>query len=141
MPVATPVTPLLAEFGDKKVPEPETSVHTPLPIIGLLPFKVTVEVQIFELAPADATVGGRSLITATVEVDGGHVPLEIVHWKTLVPAASPTTPELGELGVVIDPLPEIKFHKPVPITGVFPAKFADDEQTVCVIPALETVGF
>ncbi len=46
----------------------------------------------------------------------------IVHWKVFVPTLNPVTPDVGEVGVVIVPLPAIKVHKPVPIEGVFPAK-------------------
>ncbi len=46
----------------------------------------------------------------------------MVHWNVLVPTANPVTPEVGELGVVIVPVPAIKVHNPVPTTGVLPAK-------------------
>jgi len=88
-----------------------------------------------------AVVGKTSLIMATVEVDGGHVPLVIVHWNTLVPIEIPVTPELGEDGIDITPVPESKLQTPVPITGELPANVAVPIQIVCVEPALATVGY
>jgi hypothetical protein len=40
----------------------------------------------------------------------------------LVPVEIPVTAEVGEVGVVITPVPETKVHKPVPTTGVLPVK-------------------
>lgn len=108
---------------------------------GAFALSVIVVVHILEFVPAAETVGGKSRIIATVEVDGGHVPLEIVHWKIFVPGDKPVTPEVANVGVVIAPPPEINVHKPLPTAGVLPAKVADEEQTVCVVPALEIVGF
>ena len=140
MPVVIPVTEEFGEVGDVNTPAPDTNDQTPLPVTGVLPLSVTVEVQMFELLPAADTVGGMSLIIATVDVDGGQVPLDIVHWKTFVPGDKPVTLEFGEDGVVMAPPPDTRLHNPVPIPGVFPDKVADEEQTVCVVPALDTVG-
>ena len=64
----------------------------------------------------------------------------MVHWKTFVPVEIPVTPLVGELGVVITPVPETKVQTPFPITGVLPDKVAVPAQIVCVKPALDTVG-
>ena len=66
----------------------------------------------------------------TVEVDGGHVPLDMVHWNKLTPNDKPVTPELAEDAVVTVPVPEITVQLPVPTIGTFPFKLAVDAQTV-----------
>jgi hypothetical protein len=140
VPVVIPVTPLFGEVGDVNTPAPDTNDQLPVPVTGVLALSVMVDVQMLDVLPADEIVGGTSLFITTVEVDGGHVPLEIVHWKELTPNPKPVIPEVGEVGVVIVPLPDIKVHSPVPTIGAFPAKVAVDVQTVWVDPALETVG-
>jgi len=77
---------------------------------------------------------------ATVEVDGGQVPLEIVHWKTFVPVLSAVIPVVGDVGVIIVPPPDTNVHKPVPTTGVLPVIVAVAKHNVCVLPALARVG-
>ena len=62
------------------------------------------------------------MIMSTRSDEDGHEPLLMVHIKVLVPTLKPVTVEVGELGVVMVPLPAIKVHKPVPVTGVLPAK-------------------
>lgn len=51
----------------------------------------------------------------------GQTPLLMVHWKTFVPIAIAVTADVFNVGVVTVAPPEINVHKPVPITGVFPA--------------------
>ena len=65
------------------------------------------------------------VIWETEAAQGGF---EMVHAKTLVPAVSPVMPDVGELGVVIVPGPEIFVHKPVPTAGAFAA--------IVAVPAL-----
>ncbi len=48
------------------------------------------------------------------EVQGGF---EMDQVKTLVPAVNPVICDVGEVGVVIAPLPETKTQRPVPLTG------------------------
>lgn len=57
-----------------------------------------------------------------VDVEFGQEPLPIAHWNTFTPTPSAVTGELGELGEVIVPAPEISDHVPVPTAGVFAAK-------------------
>ena len=67
------------------------------------------------------------MITSSKE--GVHDPLEIVQRKVLEPTPSAVNPDVGEVGVVIVAVPEIKVHIPVPVVGVFPARVAVVEQT------------
>ncbi len=46
----------------------------------------------------------------------------MVHWKVLVPTLNPVTPDVGDEGVVMVPVPAMSVHNPVPVTGEFPAK-------------------
>lgn len=50
----------------------------------------------------------------------GHAPFEIVHWKIFEPVDNPFTFEVSKPGVAGIPVPEIKDHDPVPISGVLP---------------------
>lgn len=59
----------------------------------------------------------------TSSVEAAQGALEMVHLNVQAPAR-PVSPEVGELGVVIVPVPEINVHNPVPTAGVFPARVA-----------------
>ena len=54
----------------------------------------------------------------------------IVQRNVFAPTDNPVTPDVGELGVVTDPVPAMTVHAPVPTVGVFPAKVAVVAQTV-----------
>ena len=63
------------------------------------------------------------IITSSVEAVQGE--LDIVQRKVAVPGtAKPVIHEVGEDGVVIVAVPEIKDHTPVPTVAVLPAKVA-----------------
>jgi hypothetical protein len=139
-PTLNPVTP---EFGDEGVvivPVPETKVHKPVPVVGVLPASVAVVPQMVWFRPALETVGAPTPVMVTVDEEDVQGELLMVHWKTLAPIPNPVTPEVGEEGVVIVPVPETRVHKPVPVVGVFPASVAVVPQTVWLEPALEAVG-
>ena len=76
------------------------------------------------------TVGFGSTLIVTWSDEDGHVPLEIVHWKTFAPTVRPVTAEVAEFGLMIVPVPEISVHTPVPTAGTFPANNEEDEQIV-----------
>lgn len=61
------------------------------------------------------------MITSSSEVQGALV---IVHLNVLAPTPRAVRPEVGDVGVVIVPDPDIKVHNPVPTAGVFPARVA-----------------
>lgn len=60
-------------------------------------------------------------------VQGG---LEIVHSNTFGPTPNPVTPDVGDPGVVIVPVPLTSVQVPVPVVGVFPARVAVVPQTL-----------
>ena len=64
----------------------------------------------------------------------------IVQRNVLAPTPNPVTPELGELGAVIVPLPLTKLQMPVPTVGVFPANVVVAVHNDWSGPALAVVG-
>jgi len=132
---------VFGKVGEVIVPAPDTKVQLPVPIAGVLPFNVATVAQTVCDAPALDAVGVKKRVIDTVDVDGGQVPLLIVHWKIFVPKPSAVNPVVGEDALLIKPEPETKFHKPVPIAGVFAAMVAvDTAQILCETPAFATVG-
>lgn len=78
-------------------------------------------------------IEGRSFTTiAIVAVEAAHGALEIVHAKILVPDPNPVTVVLGEVGLVIVPVPEMSVHKPVPTVAELALiiVFGDETQIV-----------
>ncbi len=82
------------------------------------------------MVPALAVVGAATPVIVTDEEDAVQGELEIVHWKTLAPTPSAVTPDVGDDGVVIAPVPLTSVHTPVPVVEVFPARVAVVPQTV-----------
>jgi hypothetical protein len=138
-PILKAVMPDVGDEGDVIIPLPETKLQAPVPITGVLPAKVAVVAHTVCDTPAFEIVGGELRIIATVELDVPQL-LEMVHWKTLVPVLIPVTPEAGEVGLVMAPLPDTNVQLPVPTAGVFPAKVAVEVQIVCEEPAVAAVG-
>jgi hypothetical protein len=80
--------------------------------------------QIVLLAPALAVAAMFTLIL-TVLIEGAQEPLEIVHCKVEVdPIVNPVTPELNAAGVVTTAVPAVTVQRPVPLTGLLPARVA-----------------
>ena len=129
---------IVAELG------PETCVHTPVPVTGVLAAMVAVvSPQKVWFGPAFAVVGIAELITITVLVEAVHVPLEMLHWRTYVPMIIPVVVVVAEFGLVMvgELGPLIILHVPVPVKGTFPAiTVVATLQRFCVGPAFEVVG-
>lgn len=64
----------------------------------------------------------------------------MVHLNVFNPILKPVTCDEGVVGAVTELVPVTTLHAAVPTIGEFADKVAEDEQTVCVIPALATVG-
>jgi len=61
------------------------------------------------------------MTTSSVDAEQGE--FVIVHRNVVeLPTVKPVTPEVGDDGVVIVPLPDIFVQVPLPTAGVFPAK-------------------
>jgi len=139
-PLLKPVTGLFEEAGVVTEDVPVTTVHTPVPVIGVLALRVAVLAHTVCTVPALETVGETSPIMVTVLADVGHTPLEIVHTKLFVPLLNPVTVLFGEAGFVTEDVPVTTVHKPVPVIGVLALSVAVLAHSVCVVPALEAEG-
>jgi hypothetical protein len=71
------------------------------------------------LDPAFEMEGSATPVIVTLDAEAVHGLLLIIHRKTFGPVPRPVMVVLGSAGLVIVPLPEIRVHKPVPVTGVF----------------------
>ena len=80
-PTPSNITCELGEVGVTTKPGPVTTFQTPTPIAGALPAKFAVVelAQILCVGPALDTVGFASRTMATVELDDGQTPFEMVH--------------------------------------------------------------
>jgi hypothetical protein len=140
VPVPTPVMVVVGEVGVVIVPVPLISVHVPVPTVGEFPAIVKLVLQLTCVGPAFEVVGAAIPVIVTVDVEGVQGGFEIVHSKTFGPTPNPVTPDVGEVGVVIVPVPLTNVHNPVPTVGVLPANVAVVAQTLCGGPAIEVVG-
>lgn len=129
-PILNPLTPGLAEVLEVNVPLPEITLHTPVPKAGRFPSKLDEVEQIVESIPAFATLGNGSTFIVTVSVEFGQIPFEIVQTNVFIPTLNPVTFEVGEVGVVIVPVPLILLHVAVPVVGLFPLSSVLEAQSV-----------
>jgi hypothetical protein len=139
-PTLNPLTGELFKLLFESVEVPVRTDHDPTPIDGVFPFRVAVETQSVWLLPAFAVVGRSSRVTETVEVEGGHTPFVMFHWKIFEPTLNPLTDELFKVLFESDDVPVKTDHEPTPIDGVFPLSVAVETQSVWLLPALAGVG-
>jgi hypothetical protein len=108
-------------------PVPDTIVHAPVPITGVLAARVTV-VRPHVAAPvwsgpALAIVGVWLKVILTSSLDGAQGVLVIVHLRTYVVPAVPVKVLVGlESAVIVPPVPDTIDHAPVPTTGLLAAR-------------------
>jgi hypothetical protein len=107
--------------GSAIVPPPLTTLQFPVPITGVLPARVAVDVQIVWLDPASAVVGGLNTVMVRSSVEAAQVPLLVVQRRTLAPKPRPVTAEAGLADVVMIAVPETTVQFPVPVVGVLAA--------------------
>jgi hypothetical protein len=119
---------------------PEAVVHSPVPLIGLLPANIAVVKQVVWFIPATDGVGLANLVIVTVLSLGAQAPFEIVHLNTLAPMPKLDTLLLFEVGLFTVPAPLTNAHTPVPIVATLPFKLAVVAQTDWSVPALEVEG-
>lgn len=129
-----------------------TNCPMPLNISNCIPFEITgIETENSPLFGLGHTLIDTSLclefsipqeltVIPTVEDEGVHKPLDIVHAKICDPVGIPLTIVLGEPGELIVAVPLTKVQIPDPVVGVLAFKVADVAQMVCEGPALEIVG-
>ena len=122
-PAVSPVTVLVADVGVVMTAPLEGPImlHKPLPIEGVLPANVKLPVLHWLIAvPATEAVGGWSFVNVMSFCVLGQATLLIVQRRVaLVPAAIPVTVVVGELTLVIEAVPDIKLHVPVPGEAAF----------------------
>ena len=139
-PTPRAVNPDVADVGLVMVPEPEINVHKPVPVTGTFPARVAVVAHTDWSGPAAAIVGAVTTVIITSSVEGAQGAFDIVQRKVFAPTPRAVRPEVGDVGVVMVPEPEINVHKPVPAKGVFPARVAVVAHTVWSGPAAAVVG-
>lgn len=139
--------PVILVVADKEfviTPVPETKVHAPVPIVGVLAFIVVVgdEMQSVCEEPAFEDVGVLFTTIDIVDEEAAHGAFEMVHWKIFVPNPKPVIDVVGERELVIVPLPETKVQTPVPTVAAFAAinVFGLVIHNVWLVPALAIVG-
>ncbi len=81
-------------------------------------------------------------LIVTVDTEGAHGALEMVHAKTLFPNPKPVIEVVGESELVITPVPETNVQTPVPTVAVFAVinVFGLVIHSVWLEPALAIVG-
>jgi hypothetical protein len=140
LPRPNAVTVVFGDPGLAMVPAPLTTVHFPVPMVGMLPLNgAVVPPQMIWSLPAFAVVGIPVPVMVTVLVEELQGGLAMVHLNTFGPIPKPVTVDVGEFGLVIVPCPLTSTHVPVPAVAVFAAKVASVPQTVWAEPALDIV--
>lgn len=122
VPELIPVIVVVAEALAVMTPLPLTTLHDPVPVVGVLAVNVAV-LTLHRLwsAPAFEVVGKGDMIILTSSVLALHAPLLIVQRKVVVlPTVIPVTVVVGEPGVVIVHVPVTTLHVPVPVVAVLP---------------------
>lgn len=140
VPMLNPEMPEVTLLESLNVPLPAITDQVPIPTIGMLPFNEDTAEQIVESLPAFAGVAKVLIVATTVSVVGAQVPFEMVQTNTFTPTLTPVMDDVGEVGLVIVPLPETIVHNPVPTIGVLPLRVAEDAQMIKSEPALAIVG-
>jgi hypothetical protein len=87
-----------------------------------------------------ATVIVPEKLTVTVSDEAVHGELEIFQTNLFRPGESPVTELEGELALPNVPVPEATVQLPVPVRGVFAARFVLFKHTTWSAPALAGVG-
>jgi hypothetical protein len=119
---------------------PDMTDQAPVPTVGIFADSVPVDAQVMYPVDAKAAVGGSSLRTRTLEVDGGQIPLTIAHWNTFDPVPNPLARVTAAVGLLTTPLLLSTDQLPVPTTGMLAERVAAVEQTAKLAPADAVVG-
>jgi len=109
-------------------PEPITRDHVPVPLTGIFALRVALPAHTYWFGPALA-IDTDDEVIVTSSIEGEHPLLVMVHRKTLFPAPSEFTAEVGDVGLAIVPVPLITLQLPEPIAAIFPARLVVALQT------------
>lgn len=118
---------------------PDTTLHVPVPAVGVLPANVADVAHIVWSVPALAAELPE-IVIVTSSVEGVHGVLAMLQRNTMFPILNPVKVDVGLLVDVIVPVPETIVQVPVPITAVFAANVVDVPQMVWFDPASATLG-
>src|SRR5690606_25585756 len=120
VPAGTPVMVVLNAFGLVIVAVPDTTLHVPVPITGSAAAMVKVpSLHCSWSGPATAGDGKAWLVRMMSSNVSAHTPLSMVQRRVAeVPGAIPVMVVDGDEGLVMDAVPEIRVHCPVPTIGV-----------------------
>ena len=120
VPATTPVTVVVFEDGVVIVAVPLTKVHKPVPGEGSL--AAIVNAPLLHCAPYVPGVAAiDALLVSVVLLLAEQLPLVTVHFNTAgVPATTPVTVVVFDVGVVIVAVPLTNVHSPVPVAGLPP---------------------
>lgn len=125
-PIVRPVSPEVGDAAVVIVAAPAIKVHSPEPVVGVLPARVaTITLHKVWSGPAAEAVGLASTLIMTLSAEDGQTPLLIVHFSSVVaPMVRPLTAEVFDAGASAVPEPDTVLQAPVPVTGALPAKEA-----------------
>lgn len=130
IPKLSPLTSVVGFAAFTKLPLPLTTLHKPVPIEAVFPFKVAV-VALHKLwsAPAFAVVNCPDLLIITVSYEMAQEALLIDQTKVFIPVDKPVTEVFAKLALVMVALPAITDQVPVPTVGTLPFKLVVLAQT------------
>ena len=97
-----------------KLPLPKATDQTPLPTKGAVACKPSVVPQSAVSAPALAGDGSGDMVTTTVSLVCGQVPVVTVQTRVFAPTLSPLTTLVGSLASAKLPVPEATVQLPLP---------------------------
>ena len=126
LPAVNPVTVVVGLPAAVSVQLPAIILHPPVPVVGVLPDNwLVLTLHRFWSTPASEVVGGLAMFKVTSSVVVTQPPLLIVHLKVVLPpTVNPVTVVLGELILVIVPVPLTTLQVPTPLVAVLPDKVA-----------------
>jgi len=137
-PTESPDTPEVGEVALSKIAVPETTVQSPVPVVGEFAESVATVEQIVWSMPAFAAVGVACTFTETSSKTSAQAPPGIVQRKVLVPVESPETLVLARLALVKVPVPEITLQ--IPPAAAVAERDVVEEQIVWSVPAFGESG-
>src|SRR5690606_3778279 len=115
---------VVGELGFVIVAVPDSTVHVPIPTVGVLALITKVPLLHCSISgsPASATAGGARLVSTTSSEVSVQVPLDIRHRRVAeVPAGTPVTCVRRFVGVTMVAVPLTSSHTPLPTAGLLPA--------------------
>ena len=128
VPRPKPLTVVVAELELVNTAVPDTTLHVPVPVVGVLAASVVLLVVIHNVCDGPALaklVAGSTWMVIVLEVDE-HVPTEVIfHCNTFIPKPRFVIVEFGDNELVIVPLPLITLHVPIPVVGVLAASVVE----------------